>query len=48
MTLREVRLEPDTLTEGYPFDLPAVRAPPLRVGAGMTVLVGENGPARAR
>lgn len=26
MTLREVRLEPDTPTEGYPFDLPAVRA----------------------
>jgi predicted ATPase len=45
--LREVRLEPDTPTEGYPFDLPAVGALPLRVGAGVTVLVGENGSGKS-
>jgi predicted ATPase len=47
MTLREVRLEPGTPRDRYPFDLPAVRALPLRVGAGVTVLVGENGSGKS-
>lgn len=47
MTLREVRLDPETPTEGYPFDLPAVRALPLRFDTGVTVLVGENGSGKS-
>jgi len=47
VSLREVRLEPGTPRDGYPFDLPAVRALPLRVGAGVTVLVGENGSGKS-
>lgn len=42
-----MRLEPGAPTEGYPFDLPALRALPLRFDEGVTVLVGENGSGKS-
>jgi predicted ATPase len=47
VAMREVRLEPDTPTDGYPYELPAVRALPLRLGEGVTVVVGENGSGKS-
>jgi predicted ATPase len=48
--LREVRL-PTPGTGGYPFALPAVawlaRSDGLRLGAGLTFLVGENGTGKS-
>jgi predicted ATPase len=47
MGLQEVLLEDGAPTDGYPFDLPALRALPLRVDEGVTVLVGENGSGKS-
>ena len=47
MSLREVRLDDDAPSEGYPFDLPAVRALPLEIEAPVTVLVGDNGAGKS-
>lgn len=47
MALRDVRMEDGAPTGGYPFDLPAVRAFPLRLSPGVTVLVGENGTGKS-
>jgi predicted ATPase len=47
VALREVRLEHEVPTEGYPFGLPAVRALPLRFANKVTVLVGENGSGKS-
>ena len=47
MALREMRLEDGAPTTGYPFDLPALRALPLRLAEGVTVLVGENGSGKS-
>jgi predicted ATPase len=47
VALREVRLESEGPTEGYPFSLPAVRALPLRPADKVTVLVGENGSGKS-
>jgi predicted ATPase len=47
MSLRDVRLEDDAPVDGHPFDLPALRAFPLRLCEGVTVLVGENGTGKS-
>jgi predicted ATPase len=47
VSLREVRLDDDAPIDGYPFDLPAVRGLPLRIGSPTTVLVGENGTGKS-
>jgi predicted ATPase len=47
MSLREVRLEPEAPSNGYPFDLPAVRGLPLAFTAPVCVLVGDNGTGKS-
>src|SRR4051812_43585635 len=47
MSLREVRLEPAAPTDGYPFDLPAVRGLPLAITAPVCVIVGDNGTGKS-
>lgn len=47
MALREVGLDDGSPTDGYPFDLPAVRSLPMRLSPGATVLVGENGSGKS-
>jgi predicted ATPase len=45
--LREVSLGPDTPTEGFPFELPAVRQLETIDFAPMTVLAGDNGTGKS-
>ena len=49
--IQRVRLAPDTDTGRYPFTLPAVawlaRSGELRLGPGVTFLVGENGTGKS-
>ena len=47
MALREVRLEHEAPTDGYPLCLPAVRGLPLKLADTVTVLVGENGSGKS-
>jgi predicted ATPase len=47
VALREVRLEHEAPTDGYPLCLPAVRALPLQLADTVTVLVGENGSGKS-
>ena len=49
--VRQIRVEPDVGTSGYPFDLPAVswlvRTGGLALAPGVTFLVGENGSGKS-
>jgi predicted ATPase len=49
--LEQVRLEPNGVTDGYPFTLPVVRhldrATGLRLHPGVTFLVGDNGTGKS-
>jgi predicted ATPase len=47
MALRTVLLEDGAPADVYPFGLPAVRALPLHLAPGVTVLVGENGSGKS-
>jgi predicted ATPase len=47
MALRTVLLEDGAPNDTYPFRLPAVRALPLHLAPGVTVLVGENGSGKS-
>jgi predicted ATPase len=47
VSLREVRLEPDTPADGYPFELPAVRGLPLTLTEPISVFVGDNGTGKS-
>lgn len=47
MSLRTVSLFGEVPSDGYPFDLPAVRSLPLDLSAPITVLVGENGSGKS-
>jgi predicted ATPase len=47
MALRTVLLEDGAPADVYPFGLPAVRALPLHLASGVTVLVGENGSGKS-
>ncbi|WP_225732482.1 MULTISPECIES: AAA family ATPase [unclassified Nocardia] len=49
--IREIRLDPDAVEPGYPFNLPAVRflarSNGLTLPGGVTFLVGENGSGKS-
>jgi predicted ATPase len=47
MALRTVLLGDGAPADVYPFGLPAVRALPLHLAPGVTVLVGENGSGKS-
>lgn len=47
MSLRNASLSGELPSNGYPYDLPAVRALPLDLSAPITVLVGENGSGKS-
>lgn len=47
MTLRSVSMKDETPPQGYPYDLPALRALPLDLSAAVTVLVGQNGSGKS-
>lgn len=47
MTLRTADLSDDAPTDGYPFDLLAVRALPIEFSPGATVFVGESGSGKS-
>jgi predicted ATPase len=47
MALRTVLLADGAPADVYPFGLPAVRALPLHLAPGVTVLVGENGSGKS-
>ena len=47
MSARSVELSADAPTDGYPWDLPAVRGLPLELDPAVTVVVGENGSGKS-